>query len=291
MAIFTFTVNCPVTPTPTPTPEPTPCPCDEYFIENVGGSPRTVSYSDCRGITRSTPPIAGGNAITLCACSVTPQTNIVISNLGPCPVSPTPTPTPTSQATPTPTVTNVPTVTPVPNYTVTVYASLEAIPNAIIPPGSGTEATARVYYWLGFPSVLTLLGGNITSTSCNLVGTVSNIPEKTVFNIGMRSWSYNTPIFFIPNLGSSTCINTGQTYCGTAYDSAGVTIGGGGYSFTVTGNTTIALTAKTIIISQYVGQKKVRRTSDPKSIGGTIDVYENRTSLYYCNNWTPPNNT
>jgi hypothetical protein len=172
-----------------------------------------------------------------------------------------------------------------------VYASLEAIPNAIIAPGTGTEPNARVYYWLGFPSVLTLLGGNISSTSCNLVGTVSNVPENTLFNIGMRSWSYDTPIFFVPNLGSSTCINTGQTYCGTAYDSTGVTIGGGGYSFAVTGNTTIALTAKTIIVSQYVGQKKVRRTSDPKSIGGTIDVYENRTSLYYCDGWSPYNNT
>jgi hypothetical protein len=154
-------------------------------------------------------------------------------------VSPTPTPTPTSQATPTPTVTNVPTVTPVPTYTVTVYASLQSIPNAIIPPGSGTEPVARVYYWLGAPTALTLIGSDITSTTCTLVGTVSNVSQGTIFNIGMRSWSYNTPINFVPNLGSSTCTIAGTRYCGTAYDP------GGGYSFSVTGNTTIALTGLT----------------------------------------------
>jgi hypothetical protein len=267
MSIFTFTVNCPVTPTPTPTPEPTPCPCDEYFIENVGGSPRTVSYSDCRGITRSTPPIAGGNAITLCACSVTPQTNIVISNLGPCPVSPTPTPTPTSQATPTPTVTNVPTVTPVPTYTVTVYASLEDTPTAIIPPGSGTETQVRVYWWLGPSPFINLVGGSITSTSCGLVGTISNIPQGTTINIGMRSYSYNTPIQFVPNIGVNTCTTSGQVYCGTKIDP------GGGYDLTVNSNTSISLKALTIASCLNYGDPSCK--------------FPSYKALYYC---TPNNN-
>jgi hypothetical protein len=268
MSIFTFTVNCPITPTPTPTPAPTPCPCDAYSIENVGGVSLTVAYVDCRGIGR-TVPVGSGVLLEICACSVTPQTNIIITNLGSCASPPTNTPTPAPTSTPTPTVTNVPTVTPPPNYTVTVYASLQAIPNAIIPPGSGTEPNVRAYYWLGAPTTLTLIGGNISSTSCNLLGTVSSVPGGTIFNIGMRSWSYNTPVFFVPNVGSSTCITTSQQYCGTAYDS------GGGFSFVVTGNVTIALTALTTTVYEYIGKAS--------SIA--------KTSLYYCDSWSPYNNT
>lgn len=263
MSVFTFTINCPITPTPTPTPEPTPCPCDSYQIENVGGSPRTVSYTDCRGISR-TVPVGSGVLLEICACSVTPQTNIVITNLGPCGTTPTYTPTPTLTSTPTPTPSFPPTSTPLPTHTITVYASLQSIPTAIIPPGSGTEPNVRVYYWLGVPTTLTLLGGNISSTSCNLVGTVTNVPQGSIFYIGMRSWSYNTPVLFTVNQGSSTCITTGQQYCGTASDP------GGGYAFTVTGNTTIALTALT------------RQACDNLS-GDCFKTGTTKTSLAYCN--------
>lgn len=281
MSVFTFTINCPVTPTPTPTPSPTPCPCDSYQIENQGGTLVIVSYTDCRGISR-TVPIRSGVLIEICACSVTPQTNVAITNLGTCAApTATPTPTPTATNTPTPTPTFPPTPTPVPTYTVTVYARLENIPDAITPPGTGTEPNARVYYWLGAPTVLTLIGGNISSTSCNLVGTVSGIPEGTVFTIGMRSWSYNTPIFFIPNLGSSTCLTTPGTtsYCGTAYDP------GGGFSFTVTGNTTIALTARTTQIQQGSIRKTTQTYAGKFTSVTDIPIY--KTSLYYCNDWTP----
>lgn len=270
MPVFNFTINCPVTPTPTPTPQPTPCPCDSYQIENVGGAPRTVFYTDCRGISRSIP-VGSGTLVEICACSVTPQANIIISNLGACGSAPTNTPTPTPTSTPTPTPSFPPTPNPVPTYTVTVYARLQEIPNAIIPPGSGTETVARVYYWLGFPTTLTLLGGNISSKSCNLVGTVSNVAEGTVFTIGMRSWSYNTPIYFLPNLGSSACLYSAEDtgYCGTAYDP------GGGFSFTVTGNTTIALTA--LVYTVY--QSRVVRFKG----GEGVNVFNQpRLSLYYC---------
>ena len=267
MSVFTFTVNCPASPTPTPTPTATPCPCDSYQIENVGGAPRTVFYTDCRGISRSIP-VGSGVLVEICACSVTPDTNIVITNLGPCSSPATATPTPTPTNTPTPTPTFPPTSTPVPTYTVTVYASLQAIPNAIIPPGSGTEPNVRAYWWLAPLQSLTLIGGNINSTSCNLLGTITGISEGTVINIGMRSWSYNTPVFFVPNLGSSTCTNIGTQYCGTALDP------GGGYSFTVTSNITIALKALTTTVNDYSG-------------GGKFPV--SKTSLYYCNNWSPIN--
>lgn len=264
MSVFTFTVNCPVTPTPTPTVTPTPCPCDAYQIENTGGTNRTVAYTDCRGIAR-TVPVNSGTLLEICACGVTAQTDIVITNLGTCTAT-TPTPTPTPTITPTPTPVPPSTPTPLPTYTITVYASLEAIPNAIIPPGSGTEPNVRAYWWLGPAQSLTLIGGNISSTSCNLLGTITGISEGTVINIGMRSWSYNTPVFFVPNLGSSTCTTAGTRYCGTAFDA------GGGYSFAVTSNITIALKALTTTVNDYSG-------------GGKFPV--SKTSLYYCNDWSP----
>ena len=279
MSVFNFTINCPVTPTPTPTPEPTPCICDAYQIENVGGAPRTVFYTDCRGILRSIP-VGSGVIVEQCACDVTPQTNIIITNLGTCASAPTNTPTPTATSTPTPAATFPPTPTPLPTYTITVYARLEKVPDAKIPPGSGTEPNVRVYWWLGPVQFLSLLGGNINSTSCNLVGTITNIYEGTRINIGMRSWSYNTPVFFIPNLGSSTCLTTpGSTsYCGTAFDP------GGGFSFTVTGNTTIALTARTTTVIQgYI--QKTRKLNFAKL--GTYQEPIYKTSLYYCNDWSP----
>lgn len=288
MSVFTFTVNCPASPTPTPTPTPTPLPwcCRLYSVTNNTSNTCTINYTTCNNTATSTS--AGPFATVFLGCvregTITSACSITINTIGACnnpnnTCAQTPTPTPT----PSPTPTSPPTPTPLPTYTVTVYASLQAIPDAIIPPGSGTEPNARVYYWLGAPTVLTLLGGNISSTSCNLVGTVSGIPEGTVFTIGMRSWSYNTPIFFIPNLGSSTCITTpGVTaYCGTAYDP------GGGFSFTVTSNTTIALTARTVQVVDSTVRRGSTRWNGYKYEPYAFELPIYKTSLYYCNNWTP----
>ena len=270
MAVFNFTVNCPASPTPTPTPTPTPCPCDTYSIENVGGSPRTVSYSDCRGISR-TIPVSGGNLVEIFACSVTEQANIIITNLGTCSSPDTPTPTPTNTPTPTPTVTIPPTATPIPTYTVTVYASFTGdsarTVNTDGPGGSGVETAARAYYWLGPPTagVNTLLGGNITSKSCNLLGTVTGVNAGSTFYIGMLSFSYNIPILFTAS--TTTCVVSSPLYCGTVF-----TLGGGA-EFTITGNTTIYLNAVT---QEY---------SDNKS-GAIFKV-----SLSYCSYDYIPNNT
>lgn len=269
MPVFNFTVNCPVTPTPSPTPTPTPYPwcCRLYSVRNNTANTCTINYTTCNNTTTSTT--AAGFATVFIGCAregtISSACSITINNVGVCNTpnntcASTPTPTPT----PVPTITLPPTPTPVPTYTITVYASLQSIPTAIIPPGSGTEPNVRVYYWLGVPTSLTLLGGNISSTSCGLVGTVSNVPQGTIFYIGMRSWSYNTPVFFTANLGSSTCVTTGQSYCGTASDP------GGGYAFTVSGNTNIALTALT-------RQACDNLTSDCFKTG-TI-----KTSLAYCN--------
>lgn len=237
MSIFTFTVACGVGPTPTPTPTPTPCPCDTYSIENVGGSPRTVSYSDCRGISR-TIQVSGGNTEEICACSVTEQSNIVITNLGTCASPGTPTPSPTPTPTPTPTATVVPTPTPVPNYTVSIYAKLGDIPTCIRLPGSGTEPQARIYFTFGIPMALQLVGGSITSTSCNFVGNIT-VPSGTNLRIGMRSYSYNTPIGYNVASGTSTCPAQGTNYCGTFYDYSGAYV----YSQVITANTSLAFTA------------------------------------------------
>lgn len=275
MPVFNFTINCPVTPTPTPTPQPTPCPCDSYQIENVGGAPRTVFYTDCRGISRSIP-VGSGVLVEQCACSVTPETNIVISNLGACGSAPTNTPTPTPTSTPTPTPSFPPTPTSLPTYTVTVYAKLRSIPNDIRPPGSGAETAARAYYSLGNSYSTTLIGGNISSTSCNLLGTVSNVPEGTKFNIGMLSWSYGTPIHFDANSGTTSC-PPGTDYpafCGR-YDGIG-----GGASFLVTGNLSITLTAATLsaTVEQWIDNPFKKSFIVRRKI---------LRSLYYCNGSMP----
>jgi len=241
MPVFTFTVNCPVTPTPTPTPAPTSCPCDTYSIENVGGSPRTVSYSDCRGISR-TIPVSGGNLVEICACSVTEQTNIIITNLGVCGSAATNTPTPTPTNTPTPTPSFPPTPSALPTYTVTVFASFTGdssnTVNVAGPGGPVVESAARAYYWLGPPTApaLTLLGGNITSKSCTFLGSVSGVNQGSTFYIGMLSYSYNQPIEFTAS--TTTCVVTNPVYCGT------IGTAGGGATFTITGNTTIYLNAR-----------------------------------------------
>lgn len=242
MGIFTFTINCGASPTPTPTPTPTPCPCRDFFVENQGGVSETVYYTDCRGILRSFS-LSGGNATTICACSVEPGLNIVATDVGSC-SAPTDTPTPTPTSTPTPTLTATPTPTPTNPalYTITVYASfggnISGSPTLAGPGGPGVETAARAYYWRGVPTTLgnTLLGGNITSKSCNSLGTVSSVSAGTRFHIGMRSYSYEVPIYF--SVSTVTCVEAqAGIYCGTVLDP------GGGYSFVVTGNTTLYLNA------------------------------------------------
>jgi len=267
MSVFTFTVNCPASPTPTPTPRPTPCPCDAYSIENFGGAPRTVFYTDCRGISRSIP-VGPGVIVDICACSVSPETNIFITNLGECGSAPTPTPTPTSTPTPTPTPTFPPTPTVLPTYTVNVYAKLPSIPNF---PRVATETAVRFYYTINeFDIPTTQLGGNITSTSCNLVGTV-NVTQGDYFWFGLLSWSNNKPVFFVPQVGTTACPSTtGTSYCGTPTN-------GGGFGFTVTGNTNIALTALTYteVVNIYTNKTKIFSKN-------LITKTEVRTTLYYC---------
>lgn len=255
MGIFTFTVKCAVTPTPTPTPTSTPCPCDYYQLENIGGISRIISYIDCRGIGRNIP-LPSGNLIEICACSVTPQTDILITNISTCAEAPTPTPTPTN--TPTPTVTPTPTSTPKPNRTVTVYASIEAIPNTPIPPSNTPETAVRVYWTRGVPMALQLLGGSITSTSCNFLGTIT-VPQGDRVFIGVRSYSNNTPVFFTLNEGSTSCTPGPESaqYCGTLYDP------GGGFSFIVNSDISVGIRGSTKLIYG----KDVPTT----------------TSLYYCN--------
>jgi hypothetical protein len=275
MSVFTFTVNCPVTPTPTPTPRPTPCPCDSYILENFGGAPRTVFYLDCRGISRSIG-VSPGTPVELCACSVTPETNISISNLGACGSAPTPIPTTTPTATPTPTPTFPPTPTVLPTYTVSVYAKLQSIPNY---PRVATETAARFYYTINELEIpVTQLGGNITSTSCNLLGTV-NVTQGDSFWFGMLSWSNNKPVFFVPQVGTSTCPSTGTPYCGTPTD-------GGGFSFIVTGNTNIALTVLTYTETVSTITNKSKFLSK-----NLITKTEIRTTLYYCKEYIDLRNT
>jgi len=246
MSIFTFTVACGVSPTPTPTPFPTPCPCDTYSLENFGGAPRSVFYTDCRGISRTTPTIGPGVIIQICACSVVPQTNIAITNLGSCSSPDTPTPTPTRTPTPTPTATVVPTPTPRPNYTVSIYAKRSGTPTCIIPPGNGTEPQFRIYYTFGLPMPLQLVGGSIASNSCGFVGNIT-VPSGNTLYIGCRSWSFLSPIKFGVASGTA-CPDSGLTaYCGTFFDP------GGGYSQVITGNTSLAFTSN--LIPQYLTGK------------------------------------
>jgi uncharacterized delta-60 repeat protein len=150
--------------------------------------------------------------------------NIVVispdgSLVDPCiPPSPTPTPTPTS-----------------PKYTVTIYASLEDIPN--FPVGNyPVEQAARVYNTQGPNNVL--LGGNIRSVSCNFLKTITNITPGTIISLGMLGWSSNRPIEYDIFLGD-LCSGTKLTFgCGTALDH------GGGSSITVNSNMTISIIAK-----------------------------------------------
>jgi hypothetical protein len=268
MSIFTFTVACGITPTPTPTPRPTPVPwcCYSYQTFNESGVSQTIYYYTCDETYTSQTVSAGYDTVTCMKQNsyYDPSGMVYFTEMGQCnPIpnsceaTPTPTPSPTATSTPTPTSTPV-------NYTVTIYAKLNAIPDAIIYPGSGTEPQARIYYTYGYPMALQLIGGSITSTSCNLVGSIS-VPSGTTLRIGMRSYSYGTPIYYNVASGTSTCPTSNTSYCGTFYDNGGNTC----YSQVITGNTTLAFSAHTL---QY--------SSDPKLV---IDPnLRGKTSLYYC---------
>jgi hypothetical protein len=172
----------------------------------------------------------------------------------------TPTPTPT----PTPTATVVPTPTPPPNYTVSIYAKLNAIPNASpIAPGNGSEPQARIYFTFGVPMALQLIGGSIVSTSCNFVGNIT-VPSGATLRIGMRSYSYGTPIHYNVASGTSSCPASDKSYCGTFYDNGGSTC----YSQVITGNTSLAFSAHTFV---YPNDPKLA----PPNLAG-------ETSLSYC---------
>jgi hypothetical protein len=140
-------------------------------------------------------------------------------------VTPTSTPIP---VTPTPTPTNL-------KYTLTIYSSLEDIPN--FPVGNyPVEQAARVYNTQGPNNVL--LGGNIRSVSCNFLKTITNIVPGTIISLGMLGWSSNRPIEYDIFLGD-LCSGTKLTFgCGTALDH------GGGSSITVNSNMTISIVAK-----------------------------------------------
>jgi hypothetical protein len=83
----------------------------------------------------------------------------------------------------------------------------------------------------------------------------------------MRSYSYNTPIQFVPNIGVNTCTTSGQSYCGTKIDP------GGGYNLTVNSNISISL--KALIIRSCLNY------GEPACKNPTYKA------LYYC---TPNNN-
>lgn len=279
MSIFTFTVNCPVTPTPTPTPAPTPCSCDSYILENFGGAPRTVFYLDCRGISRSIG-VSPGTPVELCACSVTPETNISISNLGACGSAATNTPTPIPTSTPTPTPSFPPLPPTPPNRTISVYAKLNTIPTW--PDAFGTvEKAARFYYnFDNFQTSVSLLGGNIASTSCNLVGTVS-VPEGSIFAFGILSWSNNRPVLFnVSTELETTCpvqditpYEARTIYCGVP------TRPGGGAGFVVTGNRSIYIT----IFTDKILYEYRNRIALPFN-GAIYGKWKSelRDILYYC---------
>lgn len=245
MGIFTFTVACGVAPTPTPTPTETPVPycCKNVTAYNSDFNAWDVYWYDCYNNFQTTTVPAYSTEYLVCA-----QQNsyydfsggaISYNVIGDCQYpnnncAPTPTPTPSF----TPTNTPFPTPTPLPNYTVGVYARRGGTPTCIIPPGGGAETQFRVYYWLGSPTTMQLLGGSITSNTCTFVGNITVPSGKTLY-LGCRSWSYNTPIRYNVASGTTTCPSAGSQYCGTAYDNGGALC----YQQVITANTNIAITA------------------------------------------------
>lgn len=284
MPVFNFTVNCPASPTPTPTPSPTPLPwcCRIYSVTNNTSNTCTINYTTCNNTTTSTS--AGPFATVFLGCvregTITSACSITINTIGACNTpnntcAQTPTPTPT----PSPTPSLPPTPTPRPTYTVTVYAKLRSIPNDVRPPGAGAETAARAYYNFGEDGLGdTLIGGNITSTSCNLLGTISNVPEGTLVGIGMKSWSYNTPIYFDAVFGTTSCPpgTDSPAYCGTSISR------GGGIYFLVTSNITVALTAATLSATVEEWTNKANPFTKKTIVRRKI-----LRSLYYCDGSMP----
>jgi hypothetical protein len=262
------------TPTPTisvtPTPTSTPCPCDYYGIDNNGGTDKTIQIRDCRGILRNIIAPSGITTNT-CACEVIDpfDPDIFIYYISACvPETPSPTPTQTPSNTPTPTQTpsNTPTPTPTrsePRYTLTVYANTEGIPNSPYPIGGSNpvETAFRVYYSTALP-VLTQLGGNVTATACNLLGTISNLRIGDVVYLGVRAWSTNRPMVFATGYEvPEGCYvdDESSNFFGTALDTGNSIIppyiSGGGISITVTGNMALSITGRIIEDIKIPGTK------------------------------------
>jgi hypothetical protein len=246
------------TPSITPTPSVTPnqCACDYFAIENVGGTPMTVQFYDCRNVLR-TLPLGSGAGTNICACDVVPQTDLTIGNLGPCPpASPTPSPSAVG-ASPSPTISITPTAS-TPRYTITVYANLAQIPNSAVPAGDPIETVARVYYRRSLTNLIQL-GGNVTTTSCNLVsaavGTITGLSMGETINIGMRGWSTNRPIAFSSS-NTAICANNTGYYCGTYLDANPPAVGG--RTITVTGNMIVFLTALSFVDAKGSGATHFR---------------------------------
>jgi hypothetical protein len=240
------------TPSITPTPSVTPnqCACEYFAIENVGGTPMTVQFYDCRNVLR-TLPLGSGAGTNICACDVDPQTDLTIGNLGPCP-PPSPTPSPSAvAASPSPTISITPTAS-TPRYTVTVLANLAGLPNTAYG-GEPLETAARVYYRRSLTNNIQI-GGNVTWTTCSIptatLGTITGLTIGEKIYIGMRAWSTGRPISFTSNNFANCAANTGY-YCGTYEDATPPAIGG--RVITVTGNMYINLTANIFVDAKGSG--------------------------------------
>jgi len=158
------------TPTQTPTltqtktPTPTSAPCSTFTLYNSGSTTIiNTTYVDCSGITQNTGNILSGQTITLCAKTIKSQTNLVITNIGSCPL-----PTPTTTATPTITPTQTTSPTPSCNYYQAINDSLSGtlyygytdcdgnvITYVELPPSSSQFVCGRVapYYMSGVNSL------------------------------------------------------------------------------------------------------------------------------------------
>jgi hypothetical protein len=99
-----------ITPTNTSTPSSTPtntpsnvgCICNEFQIDSLREDTTIVSYLPCD--ETNTPifvELPGFATILICACdgSISVETGVEVSDLGPCEITPTPSPTPTNTPT------------------------------------------------------------------------------------------------------------------------------------------------------------------------------------------------
>jgi hypothetical protein len=93
----------------------------------------------------------------------------------------------------------------------------------------------------------TLLGGSITSTSCNFLGNIT-VTYGTTLNLGMLSYSYNSAIVFDIITSSTDCSAVNTSGCGTYTN-------GGGIGVLITSAINIAMRARVIIPDPHVSSK------------------------------------